>query len=71
MMMNESSLSDLNSKLDEKVRALQFRPNFMVKGPSAYAEDNWKWVRIGETVVFRNIKPCQRLVQHSVILRHF
>lgn len=60
MMMNTSSLNDLNSKLDHTVGALQFRPNFMVNGPSAFAEDNWKWVRIGDNVVFRNVKPCLR-----------
>ncbi|KAG4079961.1 hypothetical protein HA402_006273 [Bradysia odoriphaga] len=62
MMVNEGSLAELNSRLDEKVTAVQFRPNFVVKGPVAFEEDLWKWVRIGENVVFRNVKPCTRCI---------
>lgn len=60
MLVNEGSLTELNSRLEDKVTALQFRPNFVVKGPVAFEEDLWKWVRIGENVVFRNVKPCTR-----------
>lgn len=58
-LINESSIADLNSKLKKPVTALNFRPNIVIKGPNAYDEDNWKWVKIGETV-FRNVKPCTR-----------
>lgn len=60
MMVNEGSLAELNSRLEDKVTAQHFRPNFVVKGPVAFEEDYWKWVRIGENVVFRNVKPCTR-----------
>lgn len=59
MLMNEASLEDLNSKLEEAVPVTQFRPNFMVKGPNAFAEDSWKWVRIGN-VVLNYCQPCTR-----------
>lgn len=59
--MNEGSVAELNSRLDHVVTPLQFRPNFVVKGPLAFEEDSWKWVRIGKNVIFRNIKPCTRL----------
>ncbi|XP_052868784.1 mitochondrial amidoxime-reducing component 1-like [Anopheles cruzii] len=61
MLFNEASVTDLNHRLDHKVGALQFRPNFVVRGPQAYAEDRWRWVRIGE-VVFRYRIPCLRCV---------
>ncbi|XP_058064323.1 mitochondrial amidoxime-reducing component 1-like [Anopheles bellator] len=61
MLFNEASVTDLNHRLDNKVGALQFRPNFVVRGPKAYAEDRWRWVRIGE-VVFRYRIPCLRCV---------
>lgn len=61
MLMTETSLSDLNSKIEDNVPAVQFRPNFVVKGTNiAFEEDNWKWVKIGNNVVFKNIKPCTR-----------
>ncbi|XP_049281505.1 mitochondrial amidoxime reducing component 2-like [Anopheles funestus] len=61
MLFNEASVTDLNSRLENKVTALQFRPNFVVRGPEPYAEDRWRWVRIGE-VVFRYEIPCLRCV---------
>uniref|UniRef100_A0A182JL23 MOSC domain-containing protein n=1 Tax=Anopheles atroparvus TaxID=41427 RepID=A0A182JL23_ANOAO len=61
MLFNEASVSDLNKRLENKVPALQFRPNFVVRGPEPYAEDRWRWVRIGETV-FRYRMPCLRCI---------
>lgn len=59
MILNESSLLDLNTRLSVPVVGLNFRPNFVVKGAFAYEEDYWRWVKIGE-VVFRSVKPCTR-----------
>lgn len=59
MLINETSIADLNTKIKKPVTPLQFRPNIVIKGPQAYAEDSWKWVKIGDTV-FRNVKPCTR-----------
>jgi hypothetical protein len=39
----------------------RFRPNAVVEGTAAWAEDGWRRVRIGE-VVFRVPKPCGRCV---------
>lgn len=61
MLMNEKSLEDLNSKLENSVPVTQFRPNFFVRGPEAFDEDNWKWVRIGN-VVFKYCQPCTRCI---------
>ena len=62
MLINESSIEDLNSRVDKKVTPLRFRPNFVVKGAAAYAEDGWKYVKIGDEVIFQNVKPCSRFV---------
>lgn len=62
MMMSESSVSDLNNKLDKNVSASRFRPNFVVRGTKAFEEDNWKWIRIGDTTIFRNVRPCARCI---------
>lgn len=60
MLMTESSLEELNKKLDNKISALQFRPNIVVSGTDAFAEDDWEWIKIGENVILRNVKPCPR-----------
>lgn len=39
----------------------RFRPNAVIGGTRAWAEDGWRRVRIGE-VVFRVVKPCGRCV---------
>lgn len=60
MLINQASIDDMNSHLDHVVKPLQFRPNLVVKGPTAYEEDNWKWIKIGDHVIFRVLKPCTR-----------
>jgi uncharacterized protein YcbX len=39
----------------------RFRPNLVVSGTEAWAEDGWRRVRIGE-VTFRVVKLCGRCV---------
>ncbi|MGK5730018.1 MOSC domain-containing protein [Streptomyces sp. URMC 124] len=39
----------------------RFRPNVVVGGTEAWAEDEWRRVRIGE-VTFRAVKPCGRCI---------
>ncbi|KAF6205098.1 hypothetical protein GE061_019265 [Apolygus lucorum] len=72
LLLNESSVEDLNAKIAQRsedvgnqeepavVTATNFRGNIVIRGPSAYEEDDWNWVRIGDNVVFRNFKPCTR-----------
>jgi uncharacterized protein YcbX len=62
MLMNQGSFDDLNTKIENKVKPLQYRPNFVVKGPAAWEEDNWKWIKIGETATFRTVQPCLRCI---------
>ncbi|XP_063222692.1 mitochondrial amidoxime-reducing component 1-like [Bacillus rossius redtenbacheri] len=63
MLLTESSVKDLDSRLDERSRGigcLQFRPNFVVSGTQPYEDDSWDWIRIGDNAIFRNVKPCVR-----------
>jgi uncharacterized protein YcbX len=61
MLIGQASLDDLNSRLVEKLPMNRFRPNFVVSGSDAFAEDDWKKIRIGDTV-FDIVKPCERCV---------
>lgn len=61
LIIAESSLEDLNSRLENKLPMNRFRPNLVVKGAEPFAEDNWKKIKIGKTI-FRATKPCARCV---------
>lgn len=65
LLIGESSLADLNEKLENPVPMNRFRPNLVISGAAAFAEDNWKKIRIGSTV-FHVVKPCSRCVMTTV-----
>jgi len=65
LLIGESSLTDLNSRLENPVPMNRFRPNFVVSGADAFAEDGWTRIRIGD-VVFHLVKPCARCVVTTI-----
>ena len=62
LLMSEESIADLNSRLpdDDQVSILNFRPTIAVSGCSAFEEDTWTFIRIGDTATFRLMKRCDR-----------
>lgn len=65
LLIGESSLDDLNSRLENPLPMNRFRPNFVVKGADPFAEDNWKKIKIGNEI-FYIVKPCERCVMTTV-----
>jgi MOSC domain-containing protein len=65
LLIGENSLADLNEKLENPVPMNRFRPNFVVSGSEAFAEDGWKKIKIGESV-FHIVKPCARCVMTTI-----
>lgn len=65
LLIGEGSLADLNSRLEKPVPMNRFRPNLVVKNADAFAEDNWKKIKIGKTI-FNLVKPCDRCVMTTV-----
>ena len=65
LLISQASLDDLNSRLDKPVEMKRFRPNLVVKGTEAFAEDKWKKIRIGD-ITFNLVKPCSRCVIPSI-----
>jgi len=63
LLIGEGSLQDLNGRLAAKGHPAlpmnRFRPNLVVAGSPAYAEDGWRELRIGGAA-FRGVKPCGR-----------
>src|SRR6185295_12047354 len=43
----------------------RFRPNLVVAGSDAFAEDDWRSIRVGEAR-FGSTKPCERCVITTV-----
>ncbi len=58
-LIAEATLDDLNERLQEPVPMNRFRPNFVLSGATAFAEDEWKTVSIGDTI-FHVVKNCER-----------
>lgn len=61
LLANEASLADLNARLSEPVPIDRFRPNLVLSGAPAYAEDDWSTIRIG-AATFELRKPSARCV---------
>jgi uncharacterized protein YcbX len=59
LVIGESSLQDLNARLETPVPMNRFRPNITVAGWSAHEEDDWRELRIGD-VKMRTAKKCGR-----------
>lgn len=73
LLASEESLADLNARLDSPVPMNRFRPNVVVKGCEAFAEDTWSRIRIveaqaepGRSVEMAVVKPCARCVVTTI-----
>jgi uncharacterized protein len=65
LLTTEASLDALNARLAEPVPMDRFRPNLVVAGSGAFAEDGWRTLRIGE-LELDVVKPCARCVITTV-----
>lgn len=61
----EASLLALNKRLPQPIAMERFRPNVVIAGGHAFAEDDWKLLRIGN-VEFSVVKPCARCAIPSI-----
>lgn len=59
LLITEASLDDLNARLEQPIPMNRFRPNIVVRNTLPYAEDRWRKIRIGQTVL-HIVKPCAR-----------
>ncbi len=65
LLTGEGSLASLNAALARPVGMDRFRPNLVVAGAPAWAEDDWQVLRIGE-VRFRGPTRCVRCVVTTI-----
>jgi hypothetical protein len=65
LLIGQASLDALSARLGRPLAMARFRPNLVVSGAEAFAEDSWKRIRIGGAI-FRIAKPCERCVFTTV-----
>ncbi len=60
-IISESSVANLNTRLEHPVELSRFRANLIFSGAEAFAEDAWKQITIGD-ISFDVYEACQRCV---------
>ncbi len=65
LLLSQGSLDGLNARLPRPVSMRRFRPNLVVDGVDAHAEDAWSRLRIGG-VEFDVMRACTRCVFTTV-----
>jgi uncharacterized protein YcbX len=65
LLIGQASLEDLSQRVGRPLEMLRFRPNLVIEGSEAFAEDGWKRIRIGE-VEFRVVKSCSRCILTTI-----
>ncbi len=69
LLVSEASLDDLNQHLQSRgkmpVPMSRFRPNVVIGGCEAFAEDTWRTITVG-AITMDVVKPCARCVETTV-----
>ncbi len=65
LVLGEASLAELEARAPGRGEARRFRPNFVIAGSAAHAEDHWLRLRVGE-VELELVKPAGRCVLVNV-----
>ncbi|VVO33013.1 MOSC domain-containing protein [Pseudomonas fluorescens] len=65
LLIGQGSLDDLSERVGRPLEMLRFRPNLVIEGSDAYAEDGWKRILIGD-IEFRVVKPCSRCILTTI-----
>jgi uncharacterized protein YcbX len=65
LVVNEASLEDLNGRMSEAIPMERFRPNIILRGLPAWAEDRIDALHF-EGLTLRLVKPCVRCMIPSI-----
>jgi uncharacterized protein len=65
LIIGQSSLDDLNNRLENPVNINRFRPNFVFTDGESFEEDAWHEFTIGN-VRFFGVKPCSRCIMTTI-----
>ena len=65
LIVGQSSLDELNRRLEKPISMKRFRPNFVFSDGTPHEEDAWRNIKVG-SVNFEGVKPCSRCVLITV-----
>lgn len=65
LLTNTKSLADVCEKTGGDLDMKRFRPNLVINTESAFEEDYWNKLSIGEAI-FKIVKPCARCVMTTI-----
>jgi uncharacterized protein YcbX len=65
LVISQASMDDLNDRLPIPVDINRFRPNMVVTGTSAFAEDQWQELSINN-IDLKAVKTCARCIMPSI-----
>ena len=65
LLIGQTSLDELNTRLENPVPMDRFRPNLVFAGGNPFEDDAWHKVKVGDAV-FKITKPCARCVMTTV-----
>ena len=65
LVISQAALDDLSARVGRRMDSRRFRPNLLLAGAAAHAEDSWRRVRI-DGIEFDAVKPCTRCVFTTV-----
>lgn len=65
LIIGQSSLNDLNNRLENPVNINRFRPNFVFTDGEPFEEDAWHEFTVGD-VRFFGVKPCSRCIMTTI-----
>lgn len=65
LLLSRAACEELSARAGRDLGWRRFRPNLVIDGVAAHAEDGWRRVRIG-AVEFDVVKPCVRCVFTTV-----
>lgn len=68
LIISQASIDFLSNELGRTLSAERFRPNILVSGCEAFAEDQWKRISINN-IEFDIVKPCSRCVIPTLDLK--
>lgn len=65
LLIGQAAVDDVSRRIGRPMEMLRFRPNLVIEGGEAFAEDSWQRLRIGD-VEFRVVKPCSRCILTTI-----
>jgi uncharacterized protein YcbX len=65
LIIGQSSLDELNSRLKEPLPMNRFRPNFVFSGGTPFEEETWRNFSVG-TTRFVGVKTCARCIVPTI-----